>query len=167
LNRIFLIGFMGSGKSTLGKELAAKLQYTFIETDLWIEQQENKTITEIFSEQGENGFREKEKEFLGHLQLVEYCVIATGGGMPCFEDNIEQMNRLGTTIWLDVEEPALLSRLEKETKDRPLLSSADTTLSEKVDALLAIRKPFYTKAQYKVKQPTAEKIFLLLQGIGA
>lgn len=161
MNRIFLIGFMGSGKSTLGKELANRLDFTFIETDSWIEQQENKTISEIFSENGEEYFRKKEKEFLLHAQLLDECVVATGGGMPCFDNNLELMNQLGTTIWLDVEENVLLERLENEKSARPLIATSEN-LQEKIHELLESRKKFYAQAKHQIKNPTVEMIFEII-----
>ncbi len=157
MKRIFLIGFMGSGKSTLGKELAKELNFTFIETDSWIEQMENKTISQIFTEQGEDYFRKKETQLLIHLQLVDDCVIATGGGMPCYENNIERMNELGTTIWLDVELDVLADRLEKEKEARPLLVN-ENDIKKKVAELLEIRKPFYKIANITVTNPTIDQL---------
>ena len=152
---------MGSGKSTIGKELATQLNFTFIETDSCIEQQENKTISEMFATNGEKYFREKEKEFLLHLQLVDECVIATGGGMPCFGNNMELMNKLGTTIWLEVEENILVERLEKGKQHRPLLAGSEN-LRESIHELLESRKRFYQKAKYQVKNPDAKKILELI-----
>lgn len=157
MSRIFLIGFMGSGKSTLGKELAKELGYTFIETDKWIEQQEGRSISQIFSESGEEYFRQKEIQFLIHLQLVDTCIVATGGGMPCTEANMTLMNQLGTTIWLDVDEGILVERLEKEKATRPLLSN-ENDIKKKVAELLEIRKPFYNMANITVTNPTIDQL---------
>lgn len=152
---------MGSGKSTLGRELAAQLNYTFVETDSWIETSEQKSISKIFSENGEDHFRRKEKEFLLHAQLLDECIIATGGGMPCFNNNIELMNQMGTTIWLNVEENILVERLQKEKQSRPLLVG-DENLCDRVHTLLEGRKLFYQKAKYQIQNPTVESILQLL-----
>jgi shikimate kinase len=157
MNPIFLIGFMGSGKSTLGKELAYKLNYTFIESDAWIEAEENRTIADIFGQSGEPYFRQLERSFISYTQILEDCVIATGGGMPCYENNMEIMKKLGTTIFLEVEPDILVERLKKEIEHRPLLSSSDD-LRVSVDELLQIRKPFYKMAHITVTNPTIDEL---------
>jgi len=141
---------MGSGKSTLGKELAEQLGYSFFETDGWIEEKEGLSVTEIFSSKGEAYFRDQESKLLSQLQLTSDIVIATGGGMPCVGNNMDLMNQLGTTIWLDVEEKILVGRLEKEKSTRPLLSNA-ADLSTTIRDLLEIRKPFYQKAKFTIQ----------------
>lgn len=161
MNNIFLIGFMGSGKSTLGKELSTQLNYTFIETDSWIEEREGKTISEIFSEKGEGYFRKKEKEFMLQAQLLDECIIATGGGMPCFGNHMEVMNKLGTTIWLDVDENILVERLEKEKQHRPLLATSEN-LRKNIHELLESRKVFYDRAKHQLKNPDSKKILKLI-----
>lgn len=148
---------MGSGKSTLGKELAKELDLTFVETDTWIEQMENRSISQIFAEQGEAYFRNKETQFLAHLQLVDDCVIATGGGMPCYENNMELMNELGSTIWLDVELVVLVERLDLEKGTRPLLAN-ENDINKKVQELLEVRKPFYKMANIIVTNPTIDEL---------
>lgn len=163
MNRIFLIGFMGSGKSTLGKELASKLNYTFIESDAWIEAEENRTIAEIFEQSGEPYFRQLEKNFLSYTPILEDCIIATGGGMPCYENNMEVMKKLGTTIWLDVELDILVERLEKEKVMRPLLAN-EPDLRKKVEELLDRRIHFYSQAKHHIKDPTTEKLMQKING---
>lgn len=157
MNPVFLIGFMGSGKSTLGKELASQLNYTFIESDAWIEAEENRTIAEIFEQSGEPYFRQLEKNFLSYTQILEDCIIATGGGMPCYDNNMGVMKKLGTTIFLEVESDILVERLKKEIEHRPLLSkSKDLRLS--IDELLQIRNPFYKMADITVTNPTIDAL---------
>src|SRR5687768_6326889 len=114
MNNIILVGFMGSGKTTLGKLLAEELKYTFIDSDHYIESLEKKMISEIFKDHGELYFRKKEKEFLLHAKLLDKCVISTGAGLPTIGDNMQQLNDLGMTIWLDVDEHVLVERLKKE-----------------------------------------------------
>ncbi len=152
---------MGSGKSTLGKELAQQLRRSFIETDDWIERSEEKKISEIFSEKGETHFREKESLFLHQLQLVDECIIATGGGMPCYKNNMELMNQLGMTIWLDVEENMLVERLKKEKNVRPLLANVEN-VEQKIHELLKMRSPSYSKAKHIIKNPTANNLLELI-----
>ncbi|MBP9884292.1 MAG: AAA family ATPase, partial [Chitinophagales bacterium] len=90
--KIFLIGFMGSGKSTVGRQLATQLQYHFIDLDTLIEQQEKATIAQLFASQGESYFREQEAFHLRSLDKHERVVVATGGGCPCYHDNMDWMN---------------------------------------------------------------------------
>ena len=109
--RIFLTGYMGAGKTTLGKALARELHIPFIDLDWYIEERFHKTVGELFSERGEASFRELEKNMLHEVGEFEDVVISTGGGAPCFFDNMEYMNRVGTTVFLDVDPKVLFSRL--------------------------------------------------------
>ena len=102
MTRIILIGYMGAGKTTLGHALANRLQLQFIDLDLYIEERYRKTISQIFAERGEEGFRLIEQRMLHEVAEFEDVVISTGGGTPCFFDNIDYMNRQGTTVFLDV-----------------------------------------------------------------
>lgn len=136
---IFLIGFMGSGKTSLGKLLARKLNFEFLDTDLLIEEQEKSSIQEIFSSKGESYFREKEHEVL--LELGENnqpTIFSTGGGMPLFNDNLSLMKKKGLVVFLDVPIGMLYFRLKNDSK-RPLLASQvnlldyiETTLNERI-----------------------------------
>jgi shikimate kinase len=145
--KIFLIGFMGCGKSTKAKQLAAKLDCQVIDLDAVMVEQEGKTIAEYFAAYGEAGFRELEKETLHHYPYPETCVVATGGGLPCFFDNMEWMNANGRTIYLQMEPSALVSRLHNRQK-RPLIADMDDEqLLAFIEIKLQERDPFYTKAQ--------------------
>ena len=153
---IFLLGMMGSGKTTLGKELAEKLGHTFLDLDAVIEQKENKTIAEIFATEGQERFRELERQAL--LTIVAnntQAVVATGGGTPCFFDNIAFMNTSGETIFLDVPTRSLAQRLSaSDLSTRPLL--ADKTQSELISFLgktLSERRRFYEQAKHIVARP--------------
>lgn len=157
MSRIFLIGFMGSGKSTLGKELAQSLRYTFIETDKLIEEQEQMSISDIFKTKGEEYFRLIEQQLINHLQLVDHCVIATGGGIPCHHNNIKILNQLGITIWLDVDESILIQRLRYETGDRPKLMDSGP-LEKTIHDLLVSRTEFYRQAKFKIKNPDIDAL---------
>ena len=97
-SNIILIGYMGSGKTTLGKKLAKKLGFEFLDTDDFIEDSTNKSIPEIFNELGEDGFRKLEYDVLNALD-VNNCVISVGGGMPCFYNNIDTLNSIGVTCY--------------------------------------------------------------------
>ena len=111
LTRIHLIGFMGSGKSYLGKQLAKELQWNFIDLDTYLENKEAKTITQIFEEGGEALFRQLERDYLTATGDFEKTVIATGGGCPCFYDNMEWMDVSGQTVYLKTPVSILVNRI--------------------------------------------------------
>ena len=147
---IFLTGMPGSGKSTLGKQLAAFLKVEFYDLDHYIEEYAEKDINRIFSEDGEAGFRSIEKKCLTSLiELPHSKVVATGGGTPCFHGNIDQMNQSGATIFLQVPLEVIVQRLTQQgTDERPLLK--DKTAKELLGQLhehFAQRKNYYLKAQ--------------------
>src|SRR5438128_2826310 len=122
--KIFLIGFMGCGKTHWGKQLSEKLNMPFFDLDKMIEEREEKTITEIFSELGEEYFRMLEKDVLYMLtESHDSFVMACGGGAPCFFNNIDYMKRRGTTVWINCSVEALYNRLVNEKETRPLISS--------------------------------------------
>jgi len=164
MNNIILIGFMGSGKTTLGKLLAGELKYTFIDSDQYIESCEKKSIPEIFKDKGELYFRKKEKEFLLHAKLLDKCVISTGAGLPGIGDNMQQLNDLGTTIWLDVDEHVLVERLKKESESRPKLIGFDS-VEEAVKTLLGNRREFYERAKLQMKNPMPENFVQIVKHI--
>ena len=120
--KIFLIGFMGSGKTHWGRQLSEKLKLPFFDLDEQIVFAEKKTINEIFAEKGEEYFRMKEKELL-HTITESYgsFIMSCGGGAPCYFNNIEYMNRAGTTVWLNTPLEILFKRLLKEKEQRPLI----------------------------------------------
>ena len=120
-NRIYLIGYMGSGKTTIGRSLAKKLNFQFIDTDLFIENRQKKTVSEIFSEKGEDVFRQMEHMALEEISSFENVIISTGGGAPCFHNNMELMNNSGFTIYLKSSPEELTKRLNKSKNKRPLL----------------------------------------------
>lgn len=144
---IFLIGYMGCGKSTKAKQLAHRLQCPVIDLDAEIVNQTGKTIAEYFEAYGESGFRDYESETLKTYQYPETCVVATGGGLPCFFDNMEWMNNHGLTIYLQMSPAALVSRLHNRQK-RPLIKDLnDEQLLIFIEEKLKERDPFYTKAK--------------------
>jgi shikimate kinase len=145
---IFLIGFMGSGKTTLGKQLAAKLGYRFIDQDEVIEQKYQMTVSEIFAKHGEEEFRSAENEVLQELVKRESCVIATGGGAPCFHNNMELMNGSGYTIYIKVDPEILVQRLKASHSTRPLLKDkSEAEMLEYTQQKLTERSPFYSRSK--------------------
>lgn len=147
--RIFLTGYMGAGKTTLGKALARKLHIPFVDLDWYIEERLHRTVGELFTERGEDGFRELERTMLHEVGAFEDVVISTGGGAPCFFDNMDYMNRNGKTVFLDVHPDILFHRLRMAKQQRPILQGKeDEELRAFIVAALAKRAPFYSQAQY-------------------
>ena len=146
--KIFLIGFMGVGKTTIGKRLAAKLNFNFVDSDAAIEKNEGQTITEIFSDKGENYFRTLERSFL-ETELENNSVVALGGGTPCFQDNMELINKMGITVYLQMPTGLIVNRLKNAKGKRPLIEAVkedEEQLRKVVEAMLNERFPFYEKA---------------------
>ena len=123
MTRIFLIGYMGAGKTTLGKAFAREMSLNFIDLDWFIEERFHKTVQQLFLERGEDGFRELERKMLHEVAEFEDVVVSTGGGTPCFFDNMEYMNDCGDTVFLDVEPAVLFRRLRVAKQQRPLLAN--------------------------------------------
>lgn len=146
--KIFLIGFMGCGKTTMGKKLAAKLEYSFFDLDHQIEAELGQTIATYFTENGEAAFRQLENTKIKAFNYPELAVIATGGGTPCYFDNIDWMNENGLTIYISMPAAALAKRLEKGKAKRPLLHGLDTEgLIHFIEQKLNDRNPFYSQAK--------------------
>ena len=149
--RIFLIGYMGAGKTTLGRALAREMQVSFIDLDWYIEERFHKTVRQLFEERGEDGFREIEKKMLHEVAEFENVIVATGGGTPCFFDNMEYVNTCGDAVFLDVDKEVLFRRLRIAKQQRPLLvGKTDDELRELIDTALAKRLPYYRKARYEI-----------------
>ena len=147
--RIFLTGYMGAGKTTLGKAFARRMDISFIDLDWYIEERFHKTIGELFTERGETGFRELERNMLHEVAEFENVVISTGGGAPCFFDNMEFMNRMGKTVFLDVHPDVLFRRLRVAKQQRPILQGKeDDELKVFIVQALEKRALFYHQAQY-------------------
>lgn len=145
--RIYLIGFMGSGKSTYGKSIARMMDYAFIDMDDWIESRAGMRIPDIFSQHGEDRFRELETEAIAELSKTERTVIATGGGAPCFGNNMEIMKESGLTVYLKLSPEALVHRLKGARDERPLLArKTEKEMLETIRELLARREPYYNQA---------------------
>ena len=147
--RIFLIGYMGAGKTTLGKAFARAMGLTFVDLDWYIEERYHKTVSQIFAERGEDGFRELEKRMLHEASDFENVVISVGGGTPCFFDNMDYMNQVGETVFLDVDNKVLFRRLKVAKQQRPLLANkTDDELMAFIQEALEKRLPHYTKAKH-------------------
>lgn len=152
--RIYLIGYMGCGKSTLGKRLANHLNLQFVDMDHYIEMRNHKTIPQIFAEEGEGEFREKERKALEELSAFNDVVIATGGGAPCFFDNIELMNNTGATIYMNIDPAILAHRLLNSKIERPLIKGkSEAELTVFIDETLKKRNPFYKQARFEITEP--------------
>lgn len=147
MRRIFLIGYMASGKTTLGKAFSKATGLQFIDLDWYIESRMHKTISEIFAERGEDGFREVEKRMLHEVGEFEDVLIAAGGGTPCFFDNMEYMNRQGTVVYLKCSPEVLFRHLKMGKGVRPLLlGKNDEELMDFITEQLKKREEYYLKA---------------------
>ena len=143
---------MGSGKSTYGKELAEAMGYEFMDLDVEIEKQAKTKIATIFGEKGEDFFRKLEREMLLKTVDLDDVVIATGGGTPCFSDNIKWMNENGQTVYLKLFEPELKKRLEPVMADRPLLKNIDPDeLDNFIYKALRARAYYYHQAKIVIE----------------
>ena len=148
MKRIFLIGYMGAGKTSVGKVMAERMSLSFVDLDFYIEGRFHKTISQLFEEKGEDGFREIERKMLREVAMFEDVLVSTGGGAPCFFDNMEFMNQTGTTVYLKVSPEELGKRLEPVKHTRPVLKGryGDGLVGFIKDGLLK-REPYYTQAK--------------------
>lgn len=149
MKSIIIIGYMGAGKTTVGKALAKELGVMFYDLDWYIETRMHKTVKEIFDEKGEEGFRFIEHNMLHEVAEFENVVVSCGGGAPCFFDNMDYMNQLGTTVYLKATPETLHAHLQMGKGVRPLLlnktpEEVETFIKEQ----LKQREPFYLKAQH-------------------
>ena len=147
MKRIFLIGYMGAGKTTLGRPLSRAMNLEFIDLDNFIEARYHKTVKDIFAEVGEEGFRKIEHRSLEEVADYENVVIALGGGTPCFMDNMDIVNRAGVSVYLKPTEEVLLRRLIQGKNKRPLLANkSDEEILNFICEQLAWREPYYLRA---------------------
>ena len=147
--RIILIGYMGAGKTTVGKALAQELGVTFYDLDWYISSRMRKTIAQIFEERGEEGFRQIERNMLHEVAEFEDVIISCGGGTPCFFDNIDYMNQQAPVVYLKADPEVLYEHLAMSKNDRPLLrGKSQEELIVFIREQLEKRNPFYTKARY-------------------
>ena len=147
---IFLIGYMASGKTTLGVELAQSLSIPFIDIDEYIESREGKTISQIFAEEGESYFRELEHDCLEEIASTMNAVVSTGGGLPCFNNNMELINKAGISVYLEASVDVLVDRLLIMGESRPLVrGKSRDELFNFVSKHLKSRLKWYEMASYK------------------
>lgn len=168
--KIVLVGMPGSGKSTFGRMLARELNFVFIDLDHLIEKEEGKLIKEIFEKEGEGKFRELETYYLNQaLDNVEGFVLSTGGGTPCFNDNMDLINEKSISVFLDVPMEELQRRLTKDAaSQRPMffgMSTGEITL--KLKDLMAIRSTYYDQAKIKLSgdDPSTELLMSELMNL--
>jgi len=150
--KLFLIGMMGTGKTYWCKKLAKKLKVGGYDLDFLIESNEERSIAEIFAESGEVYFRRTESKMLHWFKEKKAFVLATGGGTPCYHENMQWMNEQGITIWIDESVDTLLQRLKPEKEHRPLIKDlSDEELKQFLTEKLVQRYPFYHQATYHLK----------------
>ncbi|WP_298738921.1 shikimate kinase [uncultured Chitinophaga sp.] len=147
--KIFLIGFMGAGKTYWGKQLAEHWNLPYYDLDEVIVAEEEMAVSDIFATKGEDYFRERESAILRGLVLQDSFLISCGGGTPCFQDNMDFMNENGITIWLNPSVPIMVERLQRKKYKRPLIQDlADEDLTAFIEKKMAERLPFYQQSQY-------------------
>ena len=155
MKRVFLVGYMGVGKTTIGKLLSKELDVEFIDLDKYIENRYRKTIQEIFAQKGEAKFRVIEREMLREVATFQDVLISTGGGTPCFFNNMDVMNQLGVTVFIKASVDQLMSRLLSSKNVRPIIhNKTPEELKEFVTKHLAEREVYYSKA--KLTYPTEQ-----------
>lgn len=142
------MGYMGAGKTTVGKMLAKDLGLQFYDLDWYIEERMRKTVPQIFAERGEDGFREIERRLLHEAAEFEDIVLSCGGGTPCFFDNMEYMNAQGSTVYLKADPEVLYAHLKMGKVERPLLKNkTPEQMKEFIKEQLSRREQYYLKAQ--------------------
>ena len=147
---VFLIGYMGSGKSTIGYELSKMIKCSFFDLDLLIEEEMGMSVSDVFDQKGEFFFREKERDVLTNYDFSSRSIIATGGGTPCFFGNQNFMNSVGHTIYLKISCHELVNRL-KGDKKRPLLYNQKLNLEEFIFQEISERAQYYEKSHYVIE----------------
>lgn len=147
--RIILIGYMGAGKTTIGRALAKELGVPFYDLDWYIESRRHKTVAQLFAEEGEEAFRRIEHNMLHEVAEFEDVVISCGGGTPCFFDNMDYMNAQGQVVYLKAEPHVLIEHLTMARTERPLLKGkTPEELEAFIKEQVHLRETYYNKAQY-------------------
>ena len=152
MRTIVLVGFPGSGKSTVGKRLSARLSLPFYDTDFYFSQKYHISVSDFFSKYGEDFFRVCENAVLKELLLLPPCVISVGGGTPCFFNAMDLMNEHAVTVYLKLSPKSLYDRLSHSKKERPLLvGKSHEALLKYIEDTLVQREVFYQKASVCIK----------------
>jgi shikimate kinase len=165
--RIFLIGFMGSGKTHWGRQLAAQMKIPFYDLDDEVERREGRAVARIFAEEGEEAFRIKERDVLEKvIDENGSMVLSCGGGTPCFFNNIERMKKYGVVIWLNTHVEVLLERLLKEKAHRPLIKNiADNEMRSFIIRKLNERRIYYEQADVVIDKEDSMPVTEFIQTI--
>ncbi len=151
MKRIIIVGYMGAGKTTVGKELAKETGLQFYDLDWYIEERMRKSVPQLFSERGEDGFRKIERSMLHEAAEFEDIILSCGGGTPCFFDNMDYMNLLGETVYLKASPEVLCKHLTMGKVERPLLKGkSPEQMAEFIAGQLRRREPYYLKARHIV-----------------
>ncbi|UWX66907.1 shikimate kinase [Empedobacter stercoris] len=159
---ISLIGYMGSGKSTTGKDLAKALGFEFIDLDDFIEQKYQTKISDIFKKEGELGFRKKEREALKEILTTTNIVLSLGGGTPVYYNNMEEIVKNSISIFMRVQLPQLVKRLENRKETRPLIAHlSNEEMTEFIAKHLFERNQYYEKAKYTISITTQSTLEIL------
>jgi len=152
--RIFMVGFMGSGKTHIGRKLAEILGYRFVDMDERIEAIEKCTVAKLFTDYGELYFRKLEHSHLLEIIGDDHIVVSTGGGAPCFFGNMDIMNSHGITVYLDTPIELLFGRLKHQLSKRPLLANkSEPEVKQFIADKISERLPYYSKAKIILHQP--------------
>lgn len=163
---IFIVGYMASGKTTLGRALARATGREFIDMDFRIEQRFHTTVGEIFRTRGESEFRRMEADMLREVGELEDVVIACGGGTPCYHGNMDYMRESGTTVWLDATPERIVERLERNRSRRPLMADkTEEELMAAVTAGLEMRKDHYARAGIKFNGDNLENRYQIDESV--
>ena len=150
--KIYLVGYMGCGKSTIGRKLADLMGISFVDLDKYIEERYFKSVPAIFAEEGEKAFRDKERTTLIEVSQFEDVVIGTGGGAPCFYDNMEMMNNNGITVYISPDTEVLANRLIKSKTERPrIVGKSREELVLFIEEALKKRAPFYEMSKIIIR----------------
>ena len=151
MKRIILIGYMGAGKTTIGKALSVELGMMFYDLDWYAETRMHSSISRIFAEKGEEGFRKIEHNMLHEVAEFENVIISCGGGTPCYLDNMDYLNRQGETVYLKARPEVLCGHLKMGRVERPLIKGKnEDELLRFIIGQLEEREPYYTKAKYQL-----------------
>ncbi|MBI3358027.1 MAG: shikimate kinase [Nitrospirae bacterium] len=148
MKNIVLIGFMGTGKSAVGRRLAKEIFSRFVDTDRLIEEKTGKKVVDIFAEEGERRFRALEAEVIREVMKGERLVVSTGGGAVLNQDNLDLFYQNGTVVWLAARPEIILKRAQRRIGNRPLLRGSNPLLT--IEHLLEQRKPYYKRAAFSV-----------------